>query len=301
MIVKVKLINVLAVCLGVGLVAMMSVHGALVAGPIGTYYITQGSPGGFTPSSIWAMNGSTVGRTNLTLNLATNTFVSAGPIAVHNGLVATTGNYGWSNRQAQYGEILSGAPGVTLTSTGVYPKNHTTTESFLDGTTDGTYNYMIGQNSTAQGTIYRCGLDWSNPTPVAIMAANLDWTGITYDQFNSSLWVIGRGSAFFAMFEVTLPTRFGRPNILQSFTYVGSTAASALAMDVDRTLWMADLNNFGTLLRYDTSGRYLGSFRPADTFTNPMGGEIAIPEPATALMMMMPLAYLLQRRRTRCA
>ncbi|MGC4031770.1 MAG: hypothetical protein QM754_08565 [Tepidisphaeraceae bacterium] len=244
------------------------------------------------------MNGDTVGRTDLELNLSPGgVIVSAGPIAVYNGLVATTGNYGSDSRQAQYGQILSGAPGVTLTNTGVYPKNETTTDSFLDGTTDGTYNYMIGANSSAQGTIYRCGLDWSNPTPVASMGQPIDFTGITYDPVSQSLWVIGRGSVFFSMFEVTLPSSPGRVNYLQSFAFVGSTAADALAMDVDRTLWMADLNNQGTLLHYDRSGNYLGSYTPADTFVRPLGGEIALPEPASFALLLISITQLSQRRR----
>lgn len=265
-------------------------------GPIGTYYITEGSPGGVTPQTIWAMNGNSVARTNLALNLGGFPIVNSGPIAVYGNTVATNGVYGWDDKPLeQYGEVLSGAPGLNLTDTGAYTYNHTTTENFIDGTSDGAYNYMIGENSSALGTIYRCNLDWSNPTPVAQMRQALDYAGITYDATNNSFWVVGNWSQFgyFILYDVTLPNTLGLANFNSIYICNQSPFVDALAMDVDHTLWVADVANPGKLLHYDTSGTYLGSFTPTNAPVHPLGGEIAaVPEPPNAMLALLPLTAL---------
>lgn len=293
--------HIRALLVGGGLAALLSGSVAFADAPIGTYYITEAFQGGFTPQTLWAMHGSNTVRTTLTFDQTNNIYVNAGPIAINGDQVALNGINGNPNRQAQTGQILSGAPNTMLTNTGVYPTNTANTETFTDGTSDGTYAYMIGRdNASANGVIYRCNLDWSNPVPVAVMRQVYDYAGITYDSVNHSFWVTANtGFGFFNLYEVTLPSSLGVVNFNNLYHGYETGSVSALAMDVDHTLWMADNDNAGRLLHYSTSGTYLGSYTPTDTFAHPFGGEIAAPEPSCLAISLASLALLSRRREGR--
>lgn len=249
--------------------------GAAVAGPIGTYYLTDLGNG-----KLDAIQGSTFNA---------NTLVYPGgesPIAVipGMGLVRTTGT---ANGYA--GAEYSGVPGLTLTPTG-------TTHNFnlgniglggdflYDGTSDGSYNYSVGAST---GYVFRFDLDWANPTVLFGTSMPYTFAGITYDKSNNSLWLANGATGGFYDFSLsgTLLSSFATP-----------AGLVALAMDVDHTLWAADSNNIGTIAHYATDGTYLGS----DTYAglgDAFGGEIALPEPTTLALFGIGLLGLTFGRR----
>lgn len=278
-----------------------------VLGPIGTYYVAEGSPGGLDPARIWALKDGTVARTDLALSFSNPNgliIVAPGPIATYGDKVAVNGSYGTNDRQAQTGQILSGAPGLTLTDTGVYPRNTTISTNFFDGTSDGVnYNYMISDT----GVIYRAGLDWSNPTQMGIIRQRLTYSGITYDRRNGTLWATGNWpeAGGFLMYNFTLPEN---PNDFVNLRRTvfrngpGETFVGALAMDLDYTFWMTDLLSPGKLLNFTEEGGWRGTFikeyMPSDPPVRMFGGEIAgvIPEPGM-LGLLVPAAGVMLRRR----
>lgn len=288
-----------AFVLGSGLAMIAGMATALAQGPIGTYYVSDAG-GGF-PRSIWAHeNGGTVTRTAMTFDLTLgNTIVTeTGPLAVYGNTVATTGHWGYTNRQAQNGEIFTRGPGGTLTTTGQITTNVTTTETFWDGTSDGTYNYMIGYNSSAQGTIYRCNLDWSNATPVAVMGQNIGFTGITYDASDNTFFVSGiYSNGFVGLFHIALPPSVGLAQYISSSVLWETSVPNALAMDVDGTLWMTQLG--GTMMHYTKSASFLGSYTPSNPVAVPFGGEIAPPIPAPGAIALGALGGVVAMRRRR--
>lgn len=270
-------------------------------GPIGTYYVSDAGTG--FPRSIWAHENGSVTRTAMTFQLSPppGIITETGPLAVYGNTVATTGHYGHPVRQAQVGEIFTRGttPGSPLTSTGVFTLNNTTTETFWDGTSDGTYNYMIGYNSSAQGTIYRCGLDWSNATPVANMGVGLSFTGITYDATDNTFWVTGLSGGFVFLYNVTLPSNVGLVQTNRSRVLLQASTANALAMDVDNTLWFTQIG--GTMMHYGRDGSFLGSYTPSNPASVPFGGEIAPPVPtpgALSLIAACASPFAMRRRRS---
>jgi hypothetical protein len=282
---------------GLGTVVAVGSAPAASVGPIGTYYVLDASLGGVMPERLLAVHGTTSASTDMTLDFSKNVFVDAGPIAIHGNLIATTGVYGDSSRHAQTGEILSGAPGLTLTDTGVYPTNTTTTDQFIDGTTDGTYNYMIGYGASASGTIYRAGADWSNPTPVANMGVGgFVWTGITYDPTDHSFWVLGSATAragLYFLYQIGIPSTPGIVDRIHTTVINGDPNLDALAMDVDGTLWMTQVGT-GRMVHYTTGGTYLGDFTPDNPATRSLGAEIAmVPSPIAAAGALPLLGGLL--------
>jgi hypothetical protein len=161
---------------------------------------------------------------------------------------------------------------------------------FLDGTTDGAYNYASGYNSNQ---VWRAALDWSDLTPLF----NVGYApiGITYDSGNNSLWVgqynnsnsvslfqYALNGTLLSSFSPTLPG--GNPNLS------GSNGITALAYDAaDQTLWFSNYSPTATLYQYSRSGTQLSSVDIAAIASDGgyiLGAEFQFttPEPASLLL-----------------
>ena len=170
---------------------------------------------------------------------------------------------------------------------------------FLDGTTDGNYNYASGYNSNM---IWRGGLDWSNLTP--LFGVGYSPIGITYDGGTNSLWVgqynnsntvslfqYALNGTLLSSFSPTLPG--GDPNGM------GSNGITALAYDsADQSLWFSNYSPSATMYQYSRSGTLLSSVDIADIAATGgyiLGAEFqltATPEPASLLLVGTGLAGL---------
>lgn len=199
------------------------------------------------------------------------------PIAV-DGDVRTTGYFPSLGPGGQYS--LSGTPtGVSYANPGF--------EAY-DGTTDGSYNYVVDFRN---GNVIRTGRDFQNP--VTLFNVGGDHLGITYDPSNNSLWISGWGIS-----DVTNYSMSGA--VLSSFN-TGLSFVGALALDhADNSLWLVDSGNTNELRQYSKSGSVLGS-GPNVGYT--LGGEFdlagarSVPEPSTWLMLSGSLLLLARRRR----
>ncbi|MBS0264515.1 MAG: hypothetical protein JSS02_21450, partial [Planctomycetes bacterium] len=162
---------------------------------------------------------------------------------------------------------------LSVASTGVTRTNNFASNVF-DGTSDGTHNYTINYLT---GEVIALGLDWGGPVVSQFTTGILGDLGITYDAWHDSLWIQN-----FYTGRVTEYTLQG--HILTSFlTDSTNYNRSALAMDVDHTLWYADFNT-NTIVHYSTAGEYLGSSDYAGLLFA-FGGEIAVvPEPTPWLI-----------------
>ena len=180
-------------------------------------------------------------------------------------------------------------------------------DSFYDGTTDGSFNYAWDFST---GAAYRFNLDWTGGT-VLFTPGNGNPMGITYDPSNASLWISGFQNA-----SSTLISDYSLTGTLLSSFDVGHAFNSALALDpADGTLWLVSgANSSLTLEQYSRSAA--GSFGATETALNKQtyagisnngfGGEFrytgsVVPEPATWITMVGGLAILgcVQRRRRR--
>ncbi|MFO1330430.1 MAG: PEP-CTERM sorting domain-containing protein [Rubrivivax sp.] len=201
------------------------------------------------------------------------------PIAV-DGDVRTTGFLGAGSLGGQYS--LSGTPtGVSYANPGF--------EAY-DGTTDGSYNYVVDYQN---GNVIRTDRDFQNP--VTLFNVGGGHLGITYDPSTNSLWISGWNDTS----DVTNYSMSGA--VLSSFS-TGFNFIGALALDhADNSLWLVD-NSGATneLKQYSKSGSLLGS-GPDVGYT--LGGEFdlagarSVPEPSTWLMLSGSLLLLARRRR----
>jgi hypothetical protein len=276
------------------------------AGPIGTYYIVDNAD---QPGSIYAITGTTSARTQATFDFPNPGYQAlAGPLAVYGNTVATTGRKGDFGAE-QNGEIYTGAPGLTLTKVSGPTTNNTTSDLFFDGTSDGKYNFIFGFNSSAQGTIFRCNLDWSNPTAIALMPDAVSYAGITYDSRNGSFFVSAFHLGVTSIYNVSLPSSVGLATVNAFRTSFSNTLPLALAMDVDHTLWFTASGGVyptGTLVHMDSSTfAIIETILPTDRVLAPWGGEIAppitVPEPTTAAALLTAMSATLLTARLRLA
>lgn len=153
----------------------------------------------------------------------------------------------------------------------------------VDGTTDGQYNYELGNAFSSSATVYRAGLDWSNPVAQFSVGNSNDYVGITYDSAAGSLWV----SSASTMFQYTLTG-----TLLSQFNHSGSRGSLAYDGSSD-TLWYVT-NGSNTIQQYSKTGTLLSSTNAPGLSSNNWGAEIAFvsgpsaaPEPATWAIMLL--------------
>lgn len=256
------------------LVAAISVAAASAAqaGPLSTLYLTYTGAAGYT--GIAMVQGNSI--SSFALAYEANGIYEI-PIAV-DGDVRTTAYYS-GGLGGQY--TLSGTPtGTTYTNPGF--------EAY-DGTTDGTYNYVVDYRT---GDVIRTDRDYQNP--VVLFNVGAGHLGITYDPDNNSLWISGWG----ADDAITNYSMSG--TVLSAFS-TGFLYTGALALDhADNTLWLVDDSNSFALQQFSKAGALLSS-GPAVNYT--LGGEFdldsasVVPEPSGLLLMAGALLLLARRGR----
>lgn len=246
-----------------------------IAGPLGTYYITDGGNG-----TLYAIKDHAVGTTPMT----DQTNKSEWPIAVVGLEVHTTGYY-----TGLTGSAYTGVNALTLTPTAaVYPA--LPDAQMLDGTSDGSHNYGVtygAAGGTDAAKVFQFNTEWGDKqllftlNDIAIAGDKNYWVGITYDRTNNSLWMTNTRANLVADFDLA-----GHLIANSAFGVSTGTTMTALAMDIDHTLWMVDLNS-KALYHYQTDGNLIGSFASNPALIFPYGGEIAtppcacVPEPAS--------------------
>ncbi len=259
-------------------------------GPIGTYYITDyvNGQGGSTLDAIQG--------TTFVQNVSASPGAE-GPIAVFSdaGDVRTT-SFVSSYDGGQY----TGAPGLNVTPDGTtFTNNFIGGDSAYDGTTDGKVNYTIDYN---YGAVIVTDTQWGGPGSILFNLNQIGNAGITYDATNNSLWIQNFFTGRITDYSMT-------GTVLSSFaTDTLGYAATALAMDVDHTLWFATYGA-GLLRHYSTTGVDLGTVDFSSSGLGyALGGEIAalpvatsVPEPSTlaagAIAALGSIMFARHRRR----
>jgi hypothetical protein len=241
------------------------------AGPVSELYLTAGQE-----NTILVVQGSNVVRSWGVVH--NNEYA----IAVMGTVQTTIGASGFLG--SEY--TLAGAyTGVTST----FPNLPGT--AVYDGASDGTYIYAWDFN---QNRALRFGPNWSNPVPLFSIGGSVgDFIGITFDPSNDSLWISGWYKSEIRDYSLT-------GQLLSSFS-VSHNEITALALDpATETLWSANRNVWGLFEEYSKTGQLLSTqYYPELSGMNVLGGEIPVPEPATAGLLTLGLLLFAIPRRSK--
>jgi PEP-CTERM motif len=236
-------------------------------GPIGTYYLTDYINLTTFQSSLDAIQGN-----NYVQNPSIYQY-QEGPIAVFagSGVLRTTG-YQTGAGGGEYAPV----PSLTVSPTGPTYTNNWQNDLYYDSTTNGSSNFLVG---LSLGNVIETSTTFGGGT-VLFNTGQVDSMGITYDRTNNSLWIQNSETGVITDYTLT-------GGVITSFaTNAGSNtnySATALALDVDHTLWFDDYGA-GTIEHYTTTGTYLGSASYAGlgyVFGGEIGLPTAVPEPAS--------------------
>lgn len=166
-------------------------------------------------------------------------------------------------------------------------------EQWLDGTTDGSFNYTLGWTGSSAVNIYRANGDWSNAELLfntGSLALGDDLMGITFDFVSGNLWISGQTT----ISQVTLTGV-----LISQFSHQGGRGSLAYQSSTD-TLWYVPNSTESALLQFSKEGQLLQSLIVAGRSDNVWGAEFqAIPEPSTYALLALGLGVLVWLRRRR--
>lgn len=252
--------------LAVASVLWMGVQSARADGPLSPYYVTRsGSITVYQDSNpTWSFNPGSGGENAI-------------------AVADTVRTMGQDSRFAGAEYTLAGA------FTGATYAFSPASGLFLDGTTDGLYNYSLDYRTA---TVYRFDRNWANPQSLfSIPGGTLhDYIGITYDPTNNSFWVSGHVLSTVANYDM-------QGGLLSSFG-TGHSYNAGLAFDqADGTLWLVNGTASPLMEQYSTTGNLLDTAPMLNTSTV-YGGEIVpIPAPGAGLLAVMGLGLIGWARR----
>jgi hypothetical protein len=238
-------------------------------GPIGTYYLTDYINLTNFGSSLDAIRGNTYVQNPSIFQQ------QEGPIAVFNNLgVLRTAGYQYTNSGGEYAPV----PSLTVSPTGPIYTNTWQNDLYYDSTTNGTSNFLVG---LLNGNVLATSTTFGGTPTILFNTHETEDLGITYDATNNSLWIQNNQTG-----RITDYTLTGQ--VITSFAATpGTNGATALAMDVDHTLWY-DLYGAGTIEHYSTTGTFLGSAHYAGlgyAFGGEIAGQQVTPEPASLTLL----------------
>jgi hypothetical protein len=252
---------------------------AVAAGPSSAYWITDGDS-----HVVYKIQGGAVVQT---INTPANPDHEY-PIAVTDTEVRT-----FANLSGQFGREYTpaGVPtGGTYTNFGQF-------QDVLDGTTDGVnYNYAFIQS---QGTVVRYDRIWSAPQVLFTdnaLVNDSEWGGITCDSSDNTLWINRRDVANTVFNHYALDG-----SLIGSFSVpVYGTWGLAYDRGTDSLWFLGDYDSgvVTPIHNISKTGQLLETVILPVQMNNPLGGEMAIPEPA-GLSLLALCGTLMSRRRRR--
>lgn len=234
------------------------------AGPLSDYYLVSGDQ-----FRVDVVNGSS--HVN---SWATPDFEY--PVAVNSTVRTLGANLGGTGREYSLGGVATGPVYTNVVGTS------------YDSTTDGKHNYLISWDT---GDVIQTDPDYSNPVTLFNSGGPGNYLGITYDPTNNSLWLAQFGGG-------TVENRTLGGGFISAFN-TGISLQAALALDhADGSLWLVEWTQNGDFRQYDKSGNPLDTEHyDALIGVNPLGGEFALPEPATLALLTIGGLFLSRRRR----
>jgi hypothetical protein len=155
---------------------------------------------------------------------------------------------------------------------------------WIDGTTDGVFNYAIRQDSTllkpigsralAPPAVYRFDRDWSQPHLLFPLEPNGLYEGMTYSSKSRSFWVTRMGN------DKGLVEQWSGDgtHVSTPVSVAGATLRGIAADPLDGTLWVIRAQSGVTRLEnFERSGRHLSSIdlQSLHPFLDGVGAEFA--------------------------
>lgn len=265
-------------------------------GPVGRYFLAGGD-------YIYVVQGNTVSKFPTVYHGDSDVWWSERVIAVSSTVRTRSGDLRFSPDLGEGEYTLTGIP----TGHGYFTPPSGSNRVY-DGTTDGVLNYFVDHGADPElGGIYVADYFWQNPEFLFCEGCD-GLSGITYDPYNNSLWVLGRTGG---ITDYSLTGEFLAEFSLAN-AYPGLTVYSALALDPnDHTLWLVSSpfppspSPFYLLEQYSlapaTFGQLLQSGLPNGLpccFQD--GGEFSeeiVPEPVPLILVLTGLAGVIVARK----